>query len=183
MPGIPRAYQLSAAVALLAIALTMAYCSGQSAGQQAGRMQGYTAAKRELAQQIAVTEAKLEQRAAAVARESQRDSAARAAHATVRRRVAVVTDSSVSIDGGPPVPALPPLVDVVRSSDELHRRDDALLIAERAEKADLAVDRDLWKKRALICEEQLARTKPPRFGFMTGLGLGATLAAALVAVF
>jgi hypothetical protein len=180
---IPRSYQLSAAVATIAIALTMAYCSGRSAGQQAGRMDGYRAAQRELAQQIAASESKLEQRAAVVAQESQKDSAARAAHATVRRRLAVVTDSTVAVDGGPPVPVLPPIVDAIRSSDQLHERDNALLIAERAEKAELKVDRDLWQKRALICEEQLARTKPPRFGFMTGLGLGATVVAVLVAVF
>jgi hypothetical protein len=103
-----------------------------------------------------------------------------------RARVEITSDTSVTVDSGPPAAVLPPIVALIRSADNAIAADSIALRNTRVELVDMTADRDLWRTRAGLDEQQLELAKqlhPPRCGAKCGATLGAgavTLAIALV---
>jgi hypothetical protein len=100
----------------------------------------------------------------------------------VRRRVAVLSDTAVATDGGLPVAALLPVVDVIRSSDAVIGQDSIVIQAQAAKIIALEHKVVLLQDRVWLDEDERNHSKPPRFGFKTGLTVGAVIGA-IMAIF
>jgi hypothetical protein len=179
-----RAARLDAAkrwlpVALLVIASLFSYCGGLSRGKAQAQMDAYENARRALADTIAtVRKVSVTDSVAAISSEK-KAVASRVVHEAKREAVTVVSDTVLRVDTVL-VNVPPPVVDLIRSSDETIRLDSVAYAALSQYAADLHRERDLWKQRAENAEQMLAATKRPRFGLRTGVVLGASAVALLV---
>ena len=100
--------------------------------------------------------------------------AARATYAAAARRVQVVSDSTVSVDGAAPIFVGIPVVSTLRSGAELARRDSLATEKLKADVSACGEQNRLKATRIQQLEEQVSLLKPSRCGFKCGVA--ATLA-------
>ena len=141
-------------------------------GYYSGKQSEHASAGKVLADTIAKTEARLAVNAHAV------DTLI--VHTNLERMVyrnspvKVVNDTTLRVDSvlvHVPVP----VVQVIARCDSLVTADSITIHAVVAQLADMTTDRDLWKQRALLDEQQKSR-----FGLKFGLAAGAALALVVV---
>lgn len=187
------------------------HSDGVRQGEARGRASELQAARAVIVGQIKLAAAErkkkelAELKAAAVAdslrriRQKTRDDAVRAqdAAARARSRVAVLSDSSVSIDGAAPVAAPRELVAVVLTADSSARAaaadqaaaDKAIAagvahsITEQSLRAGISAERDFYKAGFENSQKEIKvwkDAKAPRFTFKHGVGVGAAGAALIV---
>jgi hypothetical protein len=111
-----------------------------------------------------------------------RDSA-EAAQKTKRQQFTIKNDTQFVVIGDTttftlPAPAARALFSYVRGEDAKVPIDSAWLAKMKADTAAIAHERDLWKKRALDDEAQMARERH-RAGFKTGIIVGVTATIAI----
>jgi len=168
-------------VALLSLValVTFAECDGTSRGEAKERARTVDSVRKVLAESSKAIDARMVVRAPIIVYETKTAEKAKAKHDTVAvlfdARVQVLTDSTVSVDAGPPTTTIP--VDL--AIPEIYTARAALehttlaLHATQAQLADMTEDRDAWKKRAELDEAN--QPKRSRFGFRAGLAVGVSL--------
>ena len=162
----------------------VAWLAGDESRAQKDKEATAAEVRRVAAESSKVFEARMRVRAPMVVQAVQSAVRAKARHDTAATvfdaRVQQHTDSTVSIDAGPPVTSIPvtiamPEIQTCRSA--LTASDSALTILQ-AQFQDMQKDRDTWKKRA--DNDEAAQPKPARLGFKSGLATGVGLVLLLV---
>lgn len=100
---------------------------------------------------------------------------------SVRAPITTPSDSTVSIDNGPPIAVPAPVVQLIRLDDQFAANLQRALVAEVARSDALSRELALERQARLIVGQEnaiLRKQAHPRFGFKTGLGLGLLLAIA-----
>jgi len=169
---------------MLVACFIVAYVAGSQSGRDKERARNAADIRKVLAESSKAIEARMIVRAPMVQQAIQSAVKAKARHDTAATvfdaRVQQHTDSTVSIDAGPPVTSIPvtiamPEIQTCRSA--LTASDSALTILQ-AQFQDVQKDRDTWKKRA--DDDEAAQPKPARFGFKSGVTIGVGLVLLLV---
>jgi hypothetical protein len=159
-------------VAVLGIAAAI-YFTAKAQGAAAERARITDSVRTILADSSRAIEARLAARAPIIQQTLQAATVAHVAHAAAAtafaKHVVVLTDSTVSVDSGPPVKEVPAslVVPEIRTCDHAVAADTIAYRAVVAQLADVTADRDTWKKRAELDEANTP--KIPRFGLGTGL--------------
>jgi hypothetical protein len=168
------------------VVLAGAYARGRTDGAEAVDVARYVHARDSLAHQLVQIAAQRDSLSKVATAAHVADSAARvvATDATTRyvaERVRL--DSAILL-------APPPIVNLIRSADAAIAADAAALVksdlAFRAQAAELVAtraERDTWKQRAELAENELERRRPPRFGFKSGVAVATVTIAILKLAF
>lgn len=107
------------------------------------------------------------------------DSVARAAHAVVRQRLTIVSDSSVRVDSGPMVSVPPLVIATIRRADDALAADSTAKLAVHAELVSVMHERDLWHARADTLEREVAEMQPPHCSWKCGAIVATTVVLAV----
>lgn len=161
-----------------ATVVLVSFCAGRSSGVSAERGRIADSVRKVLADSSRAIEQRLSDRAPKLVVAGQRVDTARAEYREAAKRIVPASDTSVSIDGAPPVTVVPaalviPPLRLCANLDTLTALRDTLVAAQLA---DMTKDRNTWRDRALLDEAQRAS----RFGFKSGLAAGAVVVAIIV---
>jgi hypothetical protein len=175
-----KASRTTVAIALVAAALVVAYCSGRTSGIRSAQKTAADSARRVLAESSAVIEKRIAARTVVIHQVDTIAVRARQAHAAAAAHVAIIDDSTVRVDSGPPVHEIPATIAIpeIRTCAAAITADTIDARAVVAQLADVTKDRDAWKQRALTDEANAP--KAPRFGIKTGVAIGAALVVAVL---
>jgi hypothetical protein len=170
-------------VALL-VATTLAYCDGSRHGAAVERLRVVDSVRSVFADSSRIIEQRLEAHAPLVQQAVARVDTIRVAYERaaehVAEHVAILDDSTVSVDSAPPTHSLPAslVIPELRVCAQLDTTSTAAIRVQAAQIADLTTDRNTWRDRALLDEANTPT--PPRFGLRTGIAIGATIAVVLL---
>ena len=152
---------------LALVAGGVGYCAGRADGRRDARLE---ANRERIARAAAARET-----AAEVSREAvERTVVARAERRQARTRIAIVDDTTLTVDDLPVNVPLP-VVSVIQKSDVQARTDSVTIVALQEHVRSLEEERDAWRERAQLL-------KPPTFTFVDGVVIGASAAAATATV-
>lgn len=164
----------------MAIVSGFSYYRGKSTAEAMGLLAANAVIRKSLADSSKAIEQRIDARYQSIAFAERASANARAIHQTARAKITLVSDTVVRIDSV--------LVDVPReivreiaASDTLIAKQDVQLTLLTAQLRDLTADRDVWRHRALLDEEQIKRARPSRFGFRTGAAVGIITVVAIAA--
>lgn len=166
-------------IALVAFACAVSYCGGNAHGRDQVTASMRDSVRRALIQELAQVARRTTADSVASVVSATRSDVARKVYAAVRRSVEVISDTVLRVDTLV-VRVPPPIAAVIRSSEERLRLDSIAYASLTQYAADLAHERDLWKRRAENAEAALREQKRPRFGLRSGALLGAIGAGLLI---
>jgi len=172
-----KRYKAVIVLALFIIACGMSYCEGHRRGAVSVEM-------RQNKTEIKALETKIKEREPEVQRSAEQVQQAVVKHSVARAKfeehVKVVSDSEVSVDGGPPQVDVPVKLTVpeITLCEQSERSLLTHVNVVSAQLADMTDDRDHWKKQAEL--EHAAR---PRFGFISGVVSTLAVVSAAVLIF
>jgi hypothetical protein len=166
------------AIMLAACVLLVGYCAGFH-GRRSGRDEAAAVMRAALADSSRVIEQRVDARYQAIAFAENASANARAIHQTARTKITVVSDTVVRIDTAL-VEVPREIVKVIQASDSVIATQDVQIDLLTAQVRDLADDRDVWKRRAMVDETELRHRSSSRFGMKSGFVLGVASVAAVV---
>ncbi len=164
---------------VLVASLALSYCQGKQAQRAADVSERADSMRKVDAAISKGAELRIDQRAPLIAKADTVAKDDRVKYEKAKTHVVIVSDTVIQVDSVTvdiPMPA----VEVMRSAEETIRADSVLIAALHSQLADMEADRNAWYDRAHVDEQELKALKPSRFGFKTGLALGATAVALLV---
>jgi gas vesicle protein len=150
--------------------------SGKAAGEAIGRGAANAFIVHALADSSRGIEAREVARHEAIHFAERAEQNARAIHQIAREKIRLVSDTVIAVVRSTDtlrVDVPREVVTVIQASDSLHRADSTAIDLLHAQLADVSKDRDVWKHRALLDEDELKRVRPSRFGMKTGAVIGA----------
>lgn len=145
----------------------MGYCAGRLEGKRSARLEQNAA-------RIQVATSRRTQAEEVSMKAIERTAAARAARREARTHVAIVDDTTLTVDSL--LVTVPrPVVQLIQTSDVQSRTDSITIVALQRQITALEEERDAWKERAELL-------KPPRFDVVDGAIAGGSVATATAVV-